>query len=140
MIWRGFMGVALAGLVAGCASVPQMSDWWPSGSSGANMFGGASGYAVRVETNPPGAAVSGGGKSCTAPCELSLEGPATLEMALSGFTTAVVDVAPPERMTGDSASALPRVINVDLEPAPVAQPTRPQRPQRPQSQQQRPRT
>jgi hypothetical protein len=124
---------ALLLVAGGCSSVPQMSDWWPQNSTGAATFGGAgpNAYQVRLESDPPGAQVSGAGAGCTAPCTLSLNGPATLEFALTGYTTAVVDVAPPERLAPtDEVRGEVRVISVPLDPAPPA-PAKPQKPRKP---------
>jgi hypothetical protein len=139
---RGFamrqlvLASALLLAVGGCTSLPQMSDWWPQGSTGAATFGGAGpdAYQLRLESDPPGAQVSGAGAGCTAPCTLSLNGPATLEFALAGYTTAVVDVSPPERLgPTDNVDRDARLISVALEPAPPAPaPVKPQKPRKPQ--------
>jgi hypothetical protein len=130
---RNIVLAALAVSLAGCTSLPQMSDWTNPGQGLLPQVNttGSTTYQVRVESNPAGAAVTGGGASCTAPCMVSLNGPATLELALAGYVTAVVDVRPPERMSPtDEIPADPRIVSVALDPAPPP-PPKPARQPRP---------
>lgn len=120
--------VACGFTLAACSSLsmPSLSSFTSSTRSG---------EALRIESEPPGAeAKTSTGQSCRTPCELAVpaSGEVSVTLALNGFQPQTVSVRPEAPSAGERDSEIspagprlaPNPIYVELQPAPVAPPTR----------------